>query len=182
MRCKPAFSIKEVKATAAAFVLNGSCTVKLTLNSNLVEAVPAELVAISVIKARLPDPQTGQSDEDLKGQANSRSRHSSMSSIKSTDPETPQSPVANPLIFDIHPHVEMAANNKTVITTGLVSKTPQIVKRTDSGPSLLREKEAVKDVFDLSLDVKNETLKPGENLLTLTGSVSLYIFTFDINY
>ena len=93
-----------------------------------------------------------------------------MSSVKSVDPDTPQSPVSMPIEFEIEPHIEMAPNNKSVMTTSIVSKT--VIKRVDSGPNFLREKEAVKEKFDTVVEVSDVLLNPGENKLVLKGVVS----------
>ena len=176
MRSKPAFSIRNLEATSKSFILNGVCTVTATIDYHLVESVRADNIAISVNELVNQTAESSSTEEEQLNKSSqsfcSRSRHSSMSSVKSNDqPEVPLSPVPTPLEFDIQPHIEMAANNKTIITTSLVSRS-QTVKRTDSGPSLLREREAVKEDFDLILEVEDVLLEPGENKVTFSGVVS----------
>lgn len=75
---------------------------------------------------------------------------------------------AQPL--DLHALVEVKADDPAASSSAVVCRSP--LRRLKSIPGVTKEKEIVKDEWDLQLSVRNQVLQPGVNEVCVTSTVS----------
>jgi hypothetical protein len=67
--------------------------------------------------------------------------------------------------------VDTKHESRAISSCGLVCRSP--IRRMDSGPKGLADKELIKEDYERAFIVRNVDLKPGENQFEMTGQVSL---------
>lgn len=193
IRCAPVFYISDIQPTSSCFTTGQPSSIKLNLLSNLVETITVDTICISVIfwtpvVEAGPNPNPNRPPQNLSSRRQSQtnisvhsrrrsgsgqhSREPSGSSIVGIDlynriQETIQAS-AQPL--DLHALVEAKADDSGAASSAVVCRSP--LRRLKSIPGVTKEKEIVKDEWDLQLSAKNQVLQPGANEVCVMSTVS----------
>ncbi len=167
----PVFCIPDIPPPTKPFIINTDSPIEITITNNLPESIEIQYISMTLTTplSEISSPL----EEDSK--AKSRSRHSSTSSGNGGDMEGGILCNAStvPLILDLQPHFEVKGD-KTIISTGMICRT--VLKRMDSGPQFLRERDLKKEESKLHADVRDVTLHPGDNKVVLNVTVSCTVF------
>ena len=151
--------------------------VTLTLRSNLPDPVHCDHMAISIVYEspllEHTDPVTERRRRNKSGQ--SLKRHRRYSSCSSTQGiefynHVTESASLTSQKLDLGAQIERKQDNKTITSCGLLCKTP--LKRIDSGTKGFKEKEVVKEDFEMAFVAGDLEIVPGENNIELSGKVS----------
>lgn len=189
VRCAPVFYISDIQPTANS--AGHPSSIKLNLLSNLIEPITVDTVCISVIfwtpvvdAGANPDRPAQNASSRRRSQSNTlthsrqrsgsgqHSREPSGSSVVGIDlynriQETIQAS-AQPL--DLHALVEVQVDDPASSSSAVVCRSP--LRRMKSIPGVTKEKEVVRDEWDLQLSAKDLVLQPGVNEVCVSSTVS----------
>lgn len=188
VRCAPVFYASCIEPLSEYFTCDKPVCLKMKLLSNLVESIEVDAICVSVIfwtpdvdpatAVKNPIRRRSQASALVHSRQPSgpdrctHSREPSGSSVVGIDlynriQETIQ---ASSQPLDLHPLVELKVDEELASSSAVVCRSP--LRRLKSIPGATKEREIIKDEWNLLLTAANRFIKPGTNEIIISATVS----------